>query len=229
MTQPDPNRRQFCRRAGAVATAFGTAGLVATSASAQTSQQGILADGVSGDVAFDPWTFIGGQLAGLSVLSWSEDAEVLADQIRNEFNANSEHWIAYGNWLIAESGVTALGDTTVGVDIQVSKTLGDDEIVPTTIDVGYNTETDEFTSLEWRLEEADDPDYEAVVMDDAAENGSDELAEFRREFIDTDGNGNHELPSSEYINHHAGKYSRYIGLGDDGQTVFELLLGEVDV
>ena len=127
----------------------------------------------------------------------------------------------------SEYGVTALGDTTVAVDVQVSQIIGEADVVPTTIDVGYDTEADEFTSLGWLLEEANDPDYEAVVMDDAAENGSDELAEFRRKFIDTDGGGNHELPSSEYINHHAGKYSRYIGLGEEGQTVFELLLGEV--
>ncbi|QCC57195.1 hypothetical protein [Natrinema thermotolerans] len=222
----DPHRRQILRRTGAALAALGSAGLATTTtASAQTETQGVLADGF--DPEPDLRAFLGGMIDGISLPKSRERATVLADQIRNEFNANSGHWIAYGNWLIDEYDVQAAGDTTVAVTVQVSRMLGDDETAATTIDVGYDTGRDEFTSLEWRFEAAENPDYEATIMDAAAENGSDELAEFRRKFIDTSGDGDHQLPSDAYLNHHAGRYADAIDLGNDGQTVFELLLGEV--
>lgn len=227
MTLPDPQRRRVLRQTGATLTALGTAGLATTtSASAQSdSQQGILADGVGEGGNFR--AFLEGKIAGISVRPPSESAEVYADRMRNEFNANSEHWINYGNWLIDEYDVQAAGDTVVGVDVRISRALRSDDVVPTTVDVGYDTEADRITSLEWRLEEADSADYEVALIDDAAKNGADELADLRREYIDTSGEGNHSVPSEEYVSRHVGRYSSFIDLGDDGQTVFEMLLGEV--
>jgi len=224
MPQSRQTRRHFLTTSGA--TVVGTVGLATTTASAQTdAQQGILADGVGegGDLR----AFILGQIDGLSLGPPEATAATLADRLRNEFNANSSHWINYGNWLIDEYGVTALGDTLIAVDVKVDRWVTDTETVATTIDAGYDTETDTFTSLEWRLGAPDDPDYQAALIDDAAKNGSDELAEFRREFIDTSGEGNHELPSRQYVSRMAGRYSRFVTVGDDGQSVFELLLGEI--
>ncbi|PCR88691.1 hypothetical protein [Natrinema ejinorense] len=230
MTHSDPQtRRRFLRASGATLAAAGSAGLATTTASAQTNSQGILADGVGEGGDF--MAFIRGRIDGYGLAGAPETAATLADRLRNEFNANSEHWINYGNWLIDEGGVTALGDTVVGVDVAIDWTRWPtrSESVATTIDAGYDTDTDEFTSLEWRLEEATDPDYQATIKNEAAENGADELAEFRREFIDTDGNGNHEIPSSEYVSHHVGKYSSAIELGKEGRSVLELLLGRVEL
>ncbi|ADB63914.1 hypothetical protein Htur_5026 (plasmid) [Haloterrigena turkmenica DSM 5511] len=227
MTQKSQTRRQYLQRTGGAAlTVTGASALATTSASAQSdSQQGILADGVGEGGNFR--AFLEGKLSGVSVGGPSESAEVYADRMRNEFNANSEHWINYGNWLIDEYDVQAAGDTVVGVDVQVSKFLRGDDVVSTTVDVGYDSETDQLTSLEWRLGAPEEPDYEVVLIDDAAENGADELADLRREFIDTSGEGDHSVPSEEYVSRHVGQYSSFIDLGNDGQTVFEMLLGEV--
>lgn len=214
---------------GATLTAVGTAGFASTSAAAQSdTQQGILADGVgeSGDM----WAFIRGKISGYGLAGAPETAETLADRMRNEFNANSADWIAYGNWLVAEHGVSPMGDTIVGVDVSITRTrwATRDESVATTIDAGYDSEADEFTHLEWRLGAPDEPDYEATLKNTAAENGADELAEFRREFIATEDGEDHKIPSTEYVSRHVGKYSSAIEFGEDSQSVLDLLLGEVD-
>jgi len=224
MTLDTQTRRQVLRRSGTALAAAGGAGLATTTASAQTETSGgILADGVGeGDV----WAFLRGRLSMPTRVT--NDATTLADRLRNEFNANTDAWIAYGNWLGAEHDVAPLGSTTVGVDVAVTDWFADDDVVATTIDGDYDTETDEFTGLEWRLESPDDPDYEATIKDEAAANGADELAEFRRKFIDTE-TGDHEIPPSEYVSEHLGRYSGVIELGGDGHTALELLLGEVEI
>ncbi len=224
MTLDTQTRRQYCRRAGATLTALGGAGLATTTASAQTQTEGgILADGVGeGDV----WAFLQGRLSMPTRVT--NDAATLADRLRNEFNANADAWIAYGNWLIDEHGVEPLGSTTVAVDVAVTDWFDEPDIVATTIDAAYDTEADEFTGLEWRLGSPESPDYEATIKDEAAANGADELAEFRRKFIDAE-DGDHEIPPSEYVSEHLGRYSGVIELGPDGHTALELLLGEVEV
>lgn len=228
-TSTTTRREHLQRTAGAALTVSGASVLASTTASAQTdSQQGILADGVGESGHF--WAFIQGKIDGYGLAGTPETAETLADRMRNEFNANSEAWLEYGNWLVAEHDVSPMGDTIVGVDVAITRSrwISRDESVATTIDVGYDTDTEQFTRLEWRLGEPDEPDYEAMVKNKAAENGADELAEFRREFIDTTGEGNHAIPSTEYVSHHVGKYSSAIELGEDGNSVLELLLGEVE-
>jgi len=224
------SRRQFCRRAGVALTALGGSGLAATTASAQTdssASRGIFGEDV-GDGG-DLWAFLRGRMEGYGTVSPPEDAATLADRMRNEFNANSADWIDYGNWVIEEAGVEPIGDTVVQVDVALTRLRWPtvDETVATAIDVNYDDTLGEFTGLEWRLGAPEDPDYQATVKNDAAENGAAELAEFRRKFIATEDGERHELPSSEYVSAHAGRYASLIEIGDEGRSVLELFLGEL--
>lgn len=215
------------RRTGVVMTAIGTSGLATTTASAQSgSQQGILADGVGEGGDFRAFfsglinRYQGGYGAPKSV-------EDLADDARNEFEANSDLWISYGNWLLEEYDVSSLGTATVGVEFAITRgrwPFRGPESVQTTIDATYDDEAEEFTALEWRLEEPDNPEHEFLVKNNAAENAADELKDFRRQYIDPD--GGHTLPDREYISKLAGKYSGTVLV--DEQSVLELLLGEID-
>lgn len=217
------------RRSGAALTVLGTSGLVATNASAQTGDgaRGIFGDDV-GDGG-DLWAFVRGRMSSYGRVGSPDPAITLADRLRNEFNANADAWIDYGNWVIDEADVEPIGDTVVQVDVVLTRLRWPtaDERVATTIDVDYDDATAQFTGLEWRAEAADDPDYQATVKNDAAENGADELQEFRRKFIATDDGEDHALPSSEYVSAHAGRYASLIELGEEGRSVLELFLGDL--
>jgi len=231
MTLPDPHRRQFLRRSGAALTAIGSVGLASTTATAETGQQGILAESFPADVQPDYRAFFGGYISRYaSITGPPEEIEALATDARNEFNANSELWVSYGNWLLEEADVTASGDTVVAVEFALTRGRWPtaDDTRQTAIDVGYNDTTDEFESLEWRDEEADEPDFQIRLENRAAENAADELSEFRRQWIG-DEEDDHELPDDEYINSMAGKYADTIGFGSDSETVLELFFGEVNV
>lgn len=220
----DPERRQFLQRtAGATLTVVGASTFLATSASA-SGPQGVLADGLT--VEPDYRAFMGGYLDRYrSNLGVPEGVETLADRARNEFNANAQAWVDYGNYLLDEADVVGSGDATVGVTFEIGRTRWPtrDESVATTIDVGVDG--DQFDSLEWHADEPDDPDFEVTLSGPATENAADELSEFRREFID-DG---HQVPDDEYLNTVAGKYAGSIGLGSDTKSVLEVLLGDVNV
>ena len=235
MTTDTPKPRQYSRRTvlrrGAV-TAVATVGVTGatTTASASESTGSVLTDAF-GDAEFDAVSFIRGYVSRYGGGYGSPpDVEDLATDARNEFNANADRWIDYGNWLLSEHDLSASGDTTASVEFSISRWRWPtrDESVETSIIVGYDDATDEFTDLEWLAEPADDPDFEIAIEDSAAENAGDELSGFRRDYIGV-GDEGHELPENEYLNKIAGKYSGSVGLGSDAQSVLELLLGEVSV
>lgn len=234
MTKPDTHRqtrRRFVQAAGVTFTTTGATAL-ATTASADESgdlEQGILADGIVHDTEFDIVAFFGGYFRKYQSIGPPEDAYTLADRARNEFNANADLWVSYGNWLFDEVGVQGVGDATVAVDVEISRGRWPtrDESVETTIDVGYD-DTEAFESLEWRDEPAEDPDFEITLENHAAENAADELQEFRRKWIG-DGENDHQIPDDDYLNELAGAYTPHLGFGADSKNVLELLLGEIDV
>lgn len=228
MVPNDPQtRRRFLRTSG---VALATAGL-ATTASAQTETnsppQGLLANGLSVD-AGDGWAF-GKALAGsyLSSVSPTPSAKTLADRMRNEFEANANDWVAYGNWLISEyDEVEPLGTVTLGLDVKVSRYWpNEDEIVETTIIAEYDDSAEEFTDVGWWIETPDDPDYQVQIQDEAAKAAADELQEFRRKFIAEEDGESHTLPDETYVSRLAGKYARHTRWGEDSKHILELLLG----
>ncbi|APX98749.1 hypothetical protein BB347_18465 (plasmid) [Natronorubrum daqingense] len=146
----------------------------------------------------------------------------------NEFNANTDAWLSYGNWLLEEAGVTAAGSATVAVEVGISRIPFRDveDAVETHITTEYDSDAGEFNDLEWVDEPTDDADFEVALHNLAAENGDGELFEFRSEYIDTD--GDHELPDDAYLNRLAGKYGGVVGVGEESMTVFDILLGGVN-
>ena len=216
------------RRSGAVLTAIGTGGLATTTAAADTdSQQGIFAEDIAEPDSVDFRALIRGYSSRFSSgYGAPESAENLADRMRNEFTANSEHWIDYGNWLVESEDVSPPESTIVGVDVAITRARWPtrDEAVSTTIDAQFDDTAEVFSDLEWRTGEPDDPDYEGTIKNKAAESAADELQSFRREFIDTDGD-DHELPDQEYLSELVGKYSSSIAFGEDSKSVLGLLLG----
>lgn len=224
-------RRQAIRAGGAALVAtVPTATTVSADADPGGLSRGILADGFD-DVEFSTLGFIRGRSRGYSGgIGPQTPAETLADRMRNEFNANSDAWIRYGNWLLEETETTALGSATVAVDVSLSRRrwFFRAESVPTAIHVKYDDDAEEFVDLDWADGEPADPDYQVEVMDDAAENAADELQQFRRMWIDEDGD-DHEIPDGEYLSRLAGRYGSFISLGARERSVLELLVGEVDL
>ncbi|WP_247005182.1 hypothetical protein [Halosolutus gelatinilyticus] len=210
-------------------TAIGASGFAATSAAAESSSlpQGILADGLDVEGG-DFWAFFRGFRSARQIpFSRKPSIENVADSIRNEFTANEEHWIAYGNWLIDKYDVEPLGTTTVQVDVIEVNRLSDDEHVPTTIQSEYDETTEQLTAIAWEIGEAEDPDYQVGIEDKHARLATEDLQEFRRRYIDESGDGEHELPDGEYVEELKGRYWDGLRFGEDSQTVIELLVGEV--
>ena len=233
MTLPDPQRRRILQRTGAALTAIGTAGLTASaSASAQTDgdepPQGLLGGGFDVEGG-DIWAFLRGfKSARQSPLASTPSLENLADGMRNEFVANEEHWLNYGNWLIAEyDDVEPLGTTTLQVDVFESTVRGEGDRVETVIEAEFDDTTDEYTAIDWRVEAPDDPDYQVGIKDSHARLADDDLMEFRRRFIDESGDGEHELPDGEYVEELKGRYWDGLTFGPDSKGVLEILVGEV--
>lgn len=227
-------RRRFIQASGVALTGLGGAGLATTTTSAETEPNGpdgILADGL--EDSFDRSAFARGYMSRYDGGYGPPDTlESIADNARNEFDANDELWVDYGNWLLETADVVALGTAEIGVTFDIGRgrwPLSDPEPIETTIHAEYDDTDDEFTALEWRAEPADDPTYEFTLENRAAENAYSELQSFRREFIDETGDGDHELPPTEYLNELAGRYYDVVRLGADERSVIELLLGEVDV
>ncbi|MFC6809803.1 hypothetical protein ACFQGT_00440 [Natrialbaceae archaeon GCM10025810] len=221
------------RRTGATLTVVGTGSYVAIGGATAESDgsQGILADGISGDAEPDYQSFARGYASRFaSVTGAPEDVDALATDARNEFNANSDRWVSYGNWLLEEMDVVGSGDVEVGVDFHISRGRWPtrNERTETTIDVSYDDSEEEFTDLEWLDEAPDDPDFQLTLKNRAAENAADELSEFRAEWIGDD-EDDHELPDDAYLSELTGKYAGSIGLGEDERNVLELLLGEVNI
>jgi hypothetical protein len=233
MTPDKQTRRQFCRRTGVALTALGGAGLATTNASAQTTDGGgIFADGIAADVQPDYSAFVDGVVSRFtSTVGPPEDATTLATAARNEFNANSSAWVDYGNWLLAENDVEASGDSVVGVEFKVTwmrwPTSGSSR--RTTIDVGYEDSTEQFTSLDWRNEPPEEPDFEMRLENKAAENAATELSTFRRKWIAESDGEDHAFPSDSYLSRVGGRYSNDVFLGSDSKSVLELFFGEVDI
>ena len=215
-------------KTGGVALTFGSAGLATTASADSGGGQGILAEGVAEPGDGDLGAFIRGFTSRFSSGYGSpESAENLADRMRNEFNANSDHWISYGNWLAEKEDISVPGSTIVGVDVAITRARWPtrNESVSTTIDAQFDDTTETFSSLEWRTGEPEEPDYEVTLKNKAAESAADELQSFRREYIDTENGEDHELPDEEYLSELVGKYSTSIALGEDSSNVLELLLG----
>lgn len=228
-TKPDTSttRRQLLRTSGAALTAVGTAGLASTTASAQSDgdSQGILADGF--EVEPDRSAFLKGYVAGIADrFSGYDDPATLADRMRNEFNANTDAWLRYGNWLLEEADVTAAGSATVGVDIGISRIPFNEpeDVVETHINAEYDDGAEEFVDLEWLDSAVDEPDFQVGLRNQAAQNGADDLSEFRRRYIGKS-EADHEIPDDKYLNDLAGKYSSTLRIGEDSQTVLNVLLG----
>ncbi|MFP8891834.1 hypothetical protein ACLI4U_18990 (plasmid) [Natrialbaceae archaeon A-CW2] len=225
MTTETTTRRQYMRRSGAALTTVGVAGL-AQSASAETnSRQGILADGVG--EGGDLFAFVRGFASKYrDSFGPPDQLETLSDRARNEFNANSQAWVDYGNWLITEQDVEPLGGATVAVDWELTRGRwptghGDLE---THIDVGFDDDNDRFTSIEWHDESVDEPDYYVTLRNHAAESAADELSEFRREYIEDE----KSVPDVEYVSRLAGRYADGIALGEDSSNVVGLFIGGDD-
>ncbi|WP_337653283.1 hypothetical protein [Halomontanus rarus] len=220
---PKPTRRRFLATTGSLAVAS-TVPTASAQSSSSAPPQGILSNGMG--EGGDRSAFFRGLIASYRGSFGTPDtAETLADRMRNEFVANSDAWIDYGNWLIDEHDVTVLGSATIAVDVTITRMRWPtrDATVETTINATYDEDANAFTGLDWRLEPAEDPHYQVEIKNRAAEHAADELQSFRRQFIDPE-NG-HELPDSEYVSTIAGKYSTDIGLGEDSRNVLELLLG----
>lgn len=226
MTEHNTSRRRFIQGAGATLTTVGGAGLVATTASADGSSQGILGDGI--EASPDYLAFTSGFVSQYSrIASSSPDIENVADSARNEFGNNSELWVEYGNWLAEEYDASGIAGGTANVTFEItrgSSPFGGPQSTETAIEAFY--EDGEFTDLEWRAEPVDDPDFEATLRDNAAIGASDELQDFRREFIDSD--RGHELPDNEWLNELAGRYANSLSLSGNTKATLEVLLGDVD-
>lgn len=220
------------RKTGAACVTIGTSGMVATTASAESGSsppQGLLADGI-GIEGGDRQAFLFGWLGSLTTRATSP-AVTVADRMRNEFNANADHWLAYGNWLIEEfDDVQPLGTVTLGVDVVMTTWIGDDDRVETILEATYDDEEEAYTDLEWRvLDDEDDPDYSVRIEDKNAQNAADELQWYRREFIDTEDHEDHDLPDEEQASKLAGRYASLISPTDeDSRAVLELLLGKME-
>ncbi|SEW32918.1 hypothetical protein [Natrinema salifodinae] len=232
MKLKDPHRRRVLRQTGATLTAIGTAGLATTTASAQTDDDsppgGLLASGFdvgNGSI----FAFLRGfRSARQSPLAQTPSLENLADGMRNEFVANEEHWINYGNWLVSEHDeVEPLGTTTLQVDVFESTIRGEGDRVETVIEAEYDDSTEEFTAIDWRIEAPENPDYQVGIKDSHARLADDDLMEYRRKFIDESGDGNHAMPDGEYVEELKGRYWDGITIGPDSKGVLEILVGEV--
>ncbi|APX98672.1 hypothetical protein BB347_17715 (plasmid) [Natronorubrum daqingense] len=149
--------------------------------------------------------------------------------MRNEFEANTDAWISYGNWLIDEfDDVQPAGTVTVQVDILQTKRLDDDDRVETVLEAEFDENQHEYTDLSWTVDEPDDPDYTIAIRNSAALNASDDLLEYRRSYIDESGDAdNHELPDEEYVSTLAGKYAPGLIFGEEEHSVLELLVGDI--
>jgi hypothetical protein len=231
MTSPDnttATRRAFIVGVGTAAVP--AAASMPVAAEHNPPPQGIFGDGVT---ASDFSAFFSGIGSGYSSgFSAPESAETLAERAINEFEANEAAWIDYGDWAAQEHDLTPLGDATIAVDFAITRGRWPtrNNHVATTLDTQFDTDSNTYTSVDWRLEEADSPDYEAVLKNQAAENAADELTNFRREFIgDPDADDpDHQLPSDEYISKMTGRYWSAIRVGEDTEHVLQLLLGEFD-
>lgn len=228
----DPQtRRRFLRMSGAALTAVGTVGLATTSASAQTSDsppQGLLAGGLDTEGG-SVWALLRGfRSARQSSLASTPSLENLADGMRNEFVANEQHWLNYGNWLISEyDDIEPLGTTTLQVDVFEPSIRGEAERVETVIETNYDDTTETLTAIDWRAEEPDDPDYQVGIEDSHARLADDDLMTFRRQYIDESGEGNHEIPDGEYVEELKGRYWDGLTFGPESKGVIEILVGEV--
>ncbi|NUC75057.1 hypothetical protein HTZ84_22590 [Haloterrigena sp. SYSU A558-1] len=148
--------------------------------------------------------------------------------MRNEFVANEDHWLNYGNWLVSEHDeVEPLGTTTLQVDVFESTIRGEGDRVETVIEADYDDSAEEFTAIDWRIEVPDEPDYQVGIKDSHARLADDDLMEFRRKFIDESGDGNHALPNGEYVEELKGRYWDGITIGPDSKGVLEILVGEL--
>ncbi|QCW05317.1 hypothetical protein FGF80_18450 (plasmid) [Natrinema pallidum] len=149
--------------------------------------------------------------------------------MRNEFTANEGHWINYSNWLLENhTDIDPLGTTTLQIDVIDPSLIGEGERVETTLEADYDDTTRTFTSVDWRRETPENPDYIVGITKRHARLATDDLMEFRREYIDESGDGNHELPDDEYLNELAGRYWDGLRLGPDSKGVLEVLVGEVN-
>lgn len=229
MTDGDTNRqtRRSLLRAGA-ATACATIGVsTTTTASAETSSmRGIIANGLGAEGG-DHLAFAEGILAGAFTIR-TEDAPTLADRMRNEFQANREAWIRYGNWLLDEfDNIEPAGNVTVGVNVIVTNWVAEDEIVPTTINAEYDEEAEEIIDLEWIEGEPEDPDYTLPIKNSSAEFAPDDLQSFRREHIGYD-ESDHALPDEKYVSRYAGKYIAASRLDDETTHALGVLVGDLE-
>ena len=219
------------QRAGVVMTTTGTAGLASTATAQSDGEelpQGLLGGGLDVDGG-SLWAFFRGfRSARQMPFSSTSSLENLADGMRNEFDANEEHWLNYGNWLISEyDEIEPLGTTTVQVDVFESTVRGEGDRVETVIDAEFDDTADEYTAIDWRVEEPEDPDYQVGIKDSHARLADDDLMEFRRKHIDESGDGNHEIPDGEYVEELKGRYWDGITVGPESKGVLEILVGEI--
>ena len=220
--------RRRALQAGAIGTITAATGASAlaspTSARSSTEVDGVLADGFSGR---DFGAYLGGVAERFSPpITAAPDVYTLTDRMRNEFGNNTDAWVDYGNWLLAEQDVEPIGSATVGVEVELTRlrSATSPESTTTSLNIEYDEFDEEFVDLDWVDEDPEAPDYMITVQNRAAERAADELQTFRRRFIDPE--GDHSLPDSGYVSTLAGRYGGSLIVGDQTAHVLGLLLGE---
>lgn len=225
-----PDTQTTRRRFLAATTGVVAGGVVTTesvSANHDAPPGGVFADGFASSRNFR--SFVDGISSRYSTIGAPAGLQTLVDRVVNEFKANEAAWIDYGDWAAQEHDLTPLGDSTIAVDFAITRGRWPtrDEEISTTLQADFDTNSETYERVSWTIESAENPDYEAVIRNRAAENAADELQHFRREFIDTE--AGHELPDEDYISMMAGRYGSSISFGEDTENVLELLLGGFDV
>lgn len=229
MTKSKHTRRQFLARTAATgAVVIGATGLA--SAEGTNDFPGIF--GHQMEVEREWRAFLRGWFTGARTINTPSTTVTLADRARNEFVANQDAWISYGNWLIDEHGGVPTEEAVIGLDFAITQTgsllslqTGRTE---TAIYATLDSDAGEVESIEWVLEAPDSPDYHVTLENDAAQGAADELQSYRREWIDMDGD-DHALPTDEYLNELAGEYWTNLRLGADSKSIVQVILGEVSV
>lgn len=224
----DMTRREAIRAAGTGAAVLVAGPAAIGSASASDGFGGVFGSELRGEA--DLFATIRGFVGRMTSRGPTPDTATLADRARNEFVANEQRWLSYGNWLLDEYGGEPVEDATidVGFEIRRRRWLFSRGATHTTLDVTFDTDAEVVESITWDDGAPDDPDHEVVLVDQAAVDAADELQRFRREWIGTDEDG-HELPDGTYLSELAGRYWSLIHTDSDVQNVVEVLLGEVDV
>lgn len=220
-------RRKFITHSAAVAASTVAAtGL----ASAQTATDFGGVFGHEIEVEPDRWEVFQGFISRFDGFSAPPDAETLSERARNEFVANEEAWLSYGNWILEEYDADPVESATIAIDFTLTRrtwpTMSGS--TRTGLHVTFDSDAQLVERIDWRQEEPDDPDYEVELTNKAAEEAADELQRFRGLWID-EHDGDHELPTDEYFSRMGGRYFSAVSFGQESRNIIDVLLGEVQI